>query len=152
MLSDHRRWPSSSAAKKAEVDFHLIRTAQLTILTLQRLQPLTLIERQPGRTALIDLDTHLRTVSAVGPSFSATEQIASHRDPVCCSASNTIRTARSRISAGYLPGLRCSVTAPSSQGREPAHYPGGVKETGTAHLPRVLTDQRNSACATRLWL
>lgn len=38
--------------------------------------------------------------------------------------SNTIGTGRSRISAGYLPGRRCSVMAPSSQGLEPGHYPG----------------------------
>src|SRR5690606_24041994 len=68
--------------------------------------------------------THLRTVSAVGPNFSATETIASHCESQCCSASNTIRTARSRSSTGYFPGLFWSVMTPSSQGLEPARYSG----------------------------
>src|SRR5690606_16610917 len=68
--------------------------------------------------------THLRTVSAVGPNFSATETTASHCESQCCSASNTIRTARSRSSTGYFPGLFWSVMTPSSQGLEPARYSG----------------------------
>ena len=44
--------------------------------------------------------THLRTVSGVGPNLSATDVIAAHCDPQCRSASNTIRTARSRNSTG----------------------------------------------------
>ena len=67
---------------------------------------------------------NVRTVSRVGPSFSATDPIASHCDPYSCWCSNTIRTARSRISTGYLPGRRCSVMAPSSQGLEPPPIPG----------------------------
>ena len=56
----------------------------------------------PGRcpSSISTRRPHLRTVSGVGPSFSATEQIASHCDPLWRSASNTIRTARSRISTG----------------------------------------------------
>ena len=44
--------------------------------------------------------THLRTVSGVGPNFSAALVIAAHYEPQCCSASKTIRTARSRNSTG----------------------------------------------------
>ena len=47
--------------------------------------------------------THLRTVSGVGPSFSATDEIASYCEPQSRWASKTIRTARSRISSGYFP-------------------------------------------------
>lgn len=63
--------------------------------------------------------THNRTVSDFGPSFSATEQIASHLEPYSCSWSSTILTARSRNSSGYLLGI-----APSSQGKEPPPDPG----------------------------
>ena len=52
------------------------------------------------------------------PSFSATDEIASHCEPQCRWASKTIRTALSRISSAYFPRRRYSVMAPSSQGSE----------------------------------
>ena len=53
-------------------------------------------------------------------------RIASHCEPQSRWASKTIRTARSRISSGYVPRCR-SVRAPSSQGPEPAQYPVRLK-------------------------
>src|SRR5690606_15593200 len=62
--------------------------------------------------------------------------IASHCESQCCSASNTIRTARPRSSTGYFPGLFCSVMTPSSQGLEPARYSGRFNQL-TAIAPQV---------------
>src|SRR5947209_1389238 len=55
------------------------------------------------------------------PNFSAIDLIAAHSDGYSLRCSNTMRTARSRISAGYLPGL---LIAPSSQGMESPRFPG----------------------------
>src|SRR3977135_640910 len=46
--------------------------------------------------------THRRNVSAVTPTFSAIDRIASHCDEYCPTCSNTTATERSRSSRGYL--------------------------------------------------
>ena len=80
--------------------------------------------RRPASTSA--RRTHVRTVSAVGPNLSATEQIASHCDPYSCSWSRTIRTARSRSSLGYPP--RLDMTPSSSRTR-------ASTKPGTVHHP-----------------
>ena len=63
----------------------------------------------------------VRNVSAVIPNFEAIDVIVAHCDGCSRSCSNTMRTARSRISAGYLPRR---VIAPSPQRLEPPTFPG----------------------------
>jgi len=81
-------------------------------------------------------------------SFPATEQIASPCDPPCRSASKTIRTARSRISTGYLPGLLCPVIAPSSQSLEPAHYPGRFTTTSAGFATYCWPCSSSTCCGS----
>jgi hypothetical protein len=68
----------------------------------------------PGRLPALRSSsrTHFLSVSGVQPSFVVTDTIAAYCDSCVSCCSNTSRTARSRISAGYL---LCSI-APSSQG------------------------------------
>src|SRR5690606_37180829 len=63
--------------------------------------------------------THLRSVSDVQPTFSATEQIAAHCEPCCPSVSHTSRTARSRVSREYFD--RFAMTQSSQPIRSPAN-------------------------------
>ena len=67
--------------------------------------------------------TQFRNVSRFTSTFSAIDTIAFHCDGYSCSWSKTIRTARSRISAGYLPPFP-TVMTPSSQELEPPPFPG----------------------------
>src|SRR5206468_3534342 len=100
--------------------------------------------------------THLRSVSDETPTFIAIEVIAAHCDGCSSRCSNTIRTARSRTSWGYL--LR-RVMAPTSHESEPPRNPerfspvhrGGWLEPSTGrdrHLSRGVHDgHRASAVA-----
>jgi hypothetical protein len=58
------------------------------------------------------------------PNFVAIDLIAAHSDGYSLRCSSTMRTARSRSSAGYLP---CLLIAPSSQGMESLAFPGRFK-------------------------
>jgi len=71
------------------------------------------------------LRTHLRSVSDETPNFIAIEVIAAHCEACSSWCSNTIRTARSRTSCGYL--LR-RVMAPTSHESEPPRNPGRFNE------------------------
>src|SRR5690606_20517471 len=144
--------PSSSAAKNAEAAFKISLARRSS--RFSRSKPLRRSrssELNPGfrPSSISTRRTHLRTVSAVGPNFSATETIASHCESQCCSASNTIRTARSRSSTGYFPGLFWSVMTPSSQGLEPARYSG--RFTSVANSIVDSSDKAESGVAI-VWL
>src|SRR5207302_4203176 len=86
--------------------------------------------------------SHTRRVSLFTPIFSATEMMAAHSEGYSWACSWTIRTARSRSSAGYL-GDRA--IAPSSQGLEPPGNPGRFNQLGST---RLLTDSSGLPQAT----
>jgi hypothetical protein len=77
----------------------------------------------PGRrpSSVSARRTHLRNVSEETPNLCAMEQIAAHCEGCSSWCSNTMRTARSRSSWGYLPGLDM---APTSHQSEPPGIPG----------------------------
>jgi len=73
------------------------------------------------------------------------EQIAAHCESCSSWCSNTMRTARSRSSCGYLVDL---VMAPSSQGLEPPRFPTRFKvEIGPEpeERPRVVARRVDQA-------
>ena len=84
--------------------------------------------------------THLRTVSGVGPSFSATEAIASHCEPQCRWASKTIRTARSRISSGYFPDVATLSWLHPLKGRSLRNTRGGSLTPGPRAWAELCRD------------
>jgi len=77
----------------------------------------------PGRSppSVSALRTHLRSVSDETPNLSAIDVIAPHCEECSSWCSNTILTARSRSSCGYLPGR---VMAPTSHESEPPRNAG----------------------------
>src|SRR5438309_8022125 len=78
--------------------------------------------------------SHTRRVSLFTPIFSATEMMAAHSEGYSWACSWTIRTARSRSSAGYL-GDRA--IAPSSQGMEPPGNPGRFTDRAVSPLTQA---------------
>ena len=115
---------SSSRAKKAEAALRisLARRSSRFSRSSSRSRSRSSVA-SPGRAPLSTSArrTHVRNVSAVIPNFEAIDVIVAHCDGCSRSCSNTMRTARSRISAGYLPRR---VVAPSSQRLEPPTFPG----------------------------
>jgi hypothetical protein len=99
----------------------------------------------PGRrpSSISARRTHTRSVSRCTSSFSAIDTIALHCDGYSPWCSNTIRTARSRSSSGYLPPFPTPDIAPSSQGLEPPRIPGRFMVTFVAfvvNFARLLAD------------
>ena len=91
--------------------------------------------RRPESTSI--RRTHSRTVSGVGPSFSATDEIASHCEPQCLWPQRPSAPPAHASHRGTSPGVACSVMAPSSQGSEPAQYPVRFKHPS---WPRQRSD------------
>ena len=81
-------WRSSSAPKKADAAFKMSfarRNSAFSRLRSLQLGELARSSLPAGAPLSISAwRTHIRTVSGFGPSFSATEQIASHCDPYSC--------------------------------------------------------------------
>jgi hypothetical protein len=97
----------------------LLARAQGFVLTLELTHPSPLVGRESGPATLIDLssaDPHPQRL-VVHASFSAIDAIAFHCDGYSCACSNTIQTARSRSSSGYLLPLPTPDIGPSSQGK-----------------------------------
>src|SRR5690606_18292526 len=90
--------------KSRSLPKNLIRSPELTILTLEPLDPLKLRRPRARPLALIPLRLPhpRRSVSLEQPIFSAIDSIAAHCDGYSPSGSSTSRTARSRISREYL--------------------------------------------------
>jgi hypothetical protein len=81
-------WQSSSAPKKDAAAFKVSFARRSSAFSrLSRFSSASWSLVGPGRrpSSASVRRTHSRTVSAFGPSFSATEQIASHWDPFSCS-------------------------------------------------------------------
>ena len=115
---------SSSRAKKAEAAWRISlarRSSRFSRLSSRSRSRSSVVS--PGRAppSTSARRTQMRSVSGVIPNFEAIEVIAAHCEVCSASCSSTMRTARSRISAGYLPGR---VIAPSSQRVEPPTFPG----------------------------
>ena len=114
---------SSSAAKKAEADLRISFARRSSRFSRSRAFSCSrsVVVRPGLRPSSRSVwRTQDRSVSADMPNFDDTERIVAHCDGCSGSCSNTIRTARSRISSGYLVDL---VMAPSSQGLEPPRFP-----------------------------
>jgi hypothetical protein len=77
-----------------------------------------------ARRPVSALRTQLRSVSDETPNFSAIEAIAAHCEECSSWCSNTILTARSRSSCGYLLGR---VMAPTSHESEPPRNAGPIQ-------------------------
>jgi hypothetical protein len=76
------RRASSSVAKKSDADRRIsFAPAELEVLPLQLLEPLALFGLQSRSLAGIDLGTADPLAHRLGPSISATAQIAFHSDP-----------------------------------------------------------------------
>jgi hypothetical protein len=87
--------------------------------------------------------TRWRNVSWLMLSFAEIDSIAFHCDGYSPWCSNTIRTARSRTSSGYLPGRRfCSDICSASQENEQSPIPGRFNRASLRALERS-----NKVCA-----
>src|SRR5919198_3033757 len=114
---------SSSAAKKAEALFRTSlarRSSRFSRSRAFRRSRSSLVRpgRRPSSTSA--RRTQLRSVSCEMPNLAAIEVIAAHCEGCSSWCSNTMRTARSRTSWGYL--LR-RVMAPTSHELEPPRNP-----------------------------
>ena len=114
---------SSSAPKKAAADFRISlarRSSRFSRSSVFSRSPSSLVSptREPSSTSA--RRTQLRSVSCEMPNLAAIEQIAAHCEGCSPWCSNTMRTARSRNSRGYLP---CLVMAPTSHESKPPGIP-----------------------------
>src|SRR6266545_2752911 len=133
---------SSSAAKKAEALLRISlarRSSRFSRSRAFRRSRSSVV--RPGRrpSSVSARRTHLRSVSEETPNLPAIEQIAAHCEGCSSWCSNTMRTARSRSSCGYLP---CLVMAPTSHESEPPEIPGRF---------RLPWRTRSSAPTTYFW-
>ncbi len=133
-------WRPSSAPKKAAADFKisLARRSSRFSRSNSRIRARS-SELNPGRwpVSTSASRTQRRSVSGVIPNLDEIEVIAAHCEPNSPSCSNTIRTARSRISRGYRVEAERDMTPILSKSGA-SNNPGAVHRIDEEEFYRML--------------